>query len=140
MELALFDAVAKPIETHVDCLQVILSDGDVHDTVCGAVFGAHGCRGMWVADFNEDDTHWYFLLYEVEKRANLWFQCRSEDVLEDLCDDTNGIVDVGSVDVAKEEEAAGSATYFRGNEVGSVRVNVEDHVTSAVQFCSVGIG
>ena len=52
----------------------------------------------------------------------------------------NGTVDEGVVDVAKEEVAAGLATCFQGNEVGSVRVNVEDNVTSAVQFCSVGIG
>ena len=46
VKLALFNAVAKPIETHVDCLRAILSDGGVHDTVCGAVVGAHWCRGM----------------------------------------------------------------------------------------------
>ena len=52
----------------------------------------------------------------------------------------NGTVDEGAVDVAKEEEAAGLATLFQGNQVGSVRVNFEDHVTSAVHFFSVGIG
>ena len=52
----------------------------------------------------------------------------------------NGTIDEGAVDVAKEEEATGSDMCFEVNEVGSVRVNVEDHVTSAVQFCSVGIG
>ena len=59
VELALFDTAAKPIETHVNCLRVILSDGGVHDTFFGAVVGAHGCRGLWVAEFNEGDTHWY---------------------------------------------------------------------------------
>ena len=140
VKLALFNAVAKPIETHVNCLRAILSDGGVHYTVCGAVVGSHGCRGVWVAKFNESDTHWYCLICAFEKRANLCFRCRGEDVLEDLCDDMNGTVDEGTVDVAKEEEVAGSATFFRGNKVGSVRVNVEDHVTSAVQFCSIGIG
>ena len=72
-ELSLFDAVAKTIETHVDCLRAILSDGGVHDTVCGAVFGAHGCRGLWLAEFDEGDTHWYCLLCAVEKRSNLYF-------------------------------------------------------------------
>ena len=57
VELALFDVVANPIETHVDCLRAILSDGGVHDTVCGAVVGEHGCRGPWVVEFNEGDTH-----------------------------------------------------------------------------------
>ena len=59
VELALFDAVAKPIETHFDCLRSILSDGGVHDTICGAVVGAHGCRGLWVTEFNKGDTHRY---------------------------------------------------------------------------------
>ena len=101
VELALFDAVEKPIETHVDCLRAILSDGGVHDTVCGDVVGVHGCRGLWVAEFNEGDTHWYCLLCAVEKRANLCSQYRGEDVLEDLYDDTNGTVDEGAVNVAK---------------------------------------
>ena len=35
VELALFYAVAKPIETNVDWIQAIMSDGGVHDTVCG---------------------------------------------------------------------------------------------------------
>ena len=52
VEFALLDMVVKPIETHVDCLREILSDGGVQDTVCGAVVGAHGCRGMWVDEFN----------------------------------------------------------------------------------------
>ena len=52
----------------------------------------------------------------------------------------NGTADEGAVDVAKGEESAGLATCFRGNEVGSVRVSVEDRVTSAVKFCRVGIG
>ena len=59
MELAMFEAVMKPIETHVDCLQAILSGGGVHDTVCGAVVVAHVWRGLCVAKFNEGDTHWY---------------------------------------------------------------------------------
>ena len=84
VELALFNAVAKPIETHVNCLRAILNDGGVHDTVCGAVVGAHGCRGLWVDDLNEGDTHWYCLLCTVEKRAYFCFRCRGEDVLEDL--------------------------------------------------------
>ena len=73
VELALFDAVVKPIEMHVDCLQVILRDCGVRGTVCGAVVSAHRYRGMWVAEFNEGDRHWYCLLFTVEKRANLCF-------------------------------------------------------------------
>ena len=87
----------------------------VHDTILGAVVGAHGCRGMWVAKFYGGDTHWYLLICAVENRANLCFRCRGEDVLEDLCYDMNGTVDKGAVDVAKEEEAAGSTSCFRGN-------------------------
>ena len=119
---------------------MILSDGGVHDTVCGAVVGAHGCMGLWVADSNEGDMRWYCLLCAFEKSANIFFRCRDEDVLEYLCDDMNGIVDEGAVDVTKEEESAGLATCFRDNKLGSVRVNVEDYITSVVQFCSVGIG
>ena len=112
MELALFDAVAKTIETHVDCLRAILSDGGVHDTVCGAVVGAHGCRGLWVTKFNEGDTHRYCLLCALEKRSNFCFLCRGKGVLEDLCYDMNGTVDEGAVDVDKEEEADNLAMCF----------------------------
>ena len=116
VELAMFDAVAKPIEMHVDCLQAILSDACVHDIVCGAVVGSQGCWGLWVAEFNEGDTHWYCLLCAVENRANLYFRCRGEDVLEDLCDDMNGNVDEGAADVANEEESTGKETSYAASK------------------------
>ena len=59
VELALFDAVANPIEMNVDCPQGILSDSGVHDNVCGAVVSANGCRGLWVTELNKGDMHWY---------------------------------------------------------------------------------
>ena len=71
VELDLFDTVAKPVEMHVNCLLAILSDGGVYDTVYGAVVGANGCRGLWVAEFNEGDTHWYCFLCAVEKCSNI---------------------------------------------------------------------
>ena len=70
VELALFNVVVKTIETHVDCLRAILMDGVVHDTVCSAVVGAHGCRGLWVAEFNEGDMHWYCLFEKLKSAPN----------------------------------------------------------------------
>ena len=69
-----------------------------------------------MAYFNEGETHWYFLLCAVEKRANLCFRCRGEDVLEDLCDDMNGNVDEGAADVANEEESTGKETSYAASK------------------------
>jgi len=49
VELALVNAIAEPVEAHVDCLRSVLFDCGIHDSIGGAVIGSNGCRWLCMA-------------------------------------------------------------------------------------------
>ena len=48
MKLALADAIADPIEAHVDCLRSFLFDGVIGDAAGSAIVSLEWCGQLWV--------------------------------------------------------------------------------------------
>ena len=51
MELALADAVADPVKTHVNCLGPFLLDSVIGDASSSAIVSLDGCGWLRVAEF-----------------------------------------------------------------------------------------
>ena len=65
-ELALANAVANPVEAHIDSLGAPLFHRVVGNTSCGVIVCDNGCRGLWVSKFFETDAEGACLLAIVE--------------------------------------------------------------------------
>ena len=51
IEMTLFDAVADPVESHVDGFGSALFDRVVGDPACGGIVGLHWCCRLWPVHF-----------------------------------------------------------------------------------------
>ena len=139
LELALGNAVAEPVEAHVDGFGLVLIDGVVEDTIGGAVFGSDRGRGLFVSQFNEGDLVWDCCTGIEVAYIDFRFSSEGEDILHDDGNSAEGGVEEFTIFVAKEEEASCSASGSVGNKVGGITVNVEDHVAGAIEFSRIGL-
>ena len=74
------------------------------------VFGIHGVEG-----------------------SNFCFGGRPCDSFDDLCSDGNRTIIELFVSVTHEEQSAGVASSFGCNKVGSITIDVEDHVAPTIE-------
>ena len=56
VELSLFDSVSNPIESHVDCLGLVLLDGSICDSISSAVVGSDWSCGLGMSHLVKCDT------------------------------------------------------------------------------------
>ena len=134
MKLALGKAVSEPVETYVDGFGSILFDGVVEDTICRAVVCSDSGRGLFVSQFNKGDAVWDCRTGIQVACTDFSFCSKSEDNLHDGDNGAEGDVDELSIFVATEEEAACLASGSAGNKVGSITMNVKDHVADMIEF------
>ena len=66
VKLSLSDAIADPIEAHVDGLGSFLFDGVIGDAAGSAIVSLEWCGWLWVSQFFECDTHGAGFLAVVE--------------------------------------------------------------------------
>ena len=66
LKLALADAVADPIETHVDGFGAFLLDSVSGNAAGGTIVGGHGCCRLGMPHFLESDAQWAGFLSIVE--------------------------------------------------------------------------
>ena len=59
VKLLLFNAVAVPVETHVDGFGSILSDSGVDNVVGGAIISSDGSWRLWMTKFCKCFSHRY---------------------------------------------------------------------------------
>ena len=126
--------VLEPVEAHIDGFGSVLFNVVVEDTIGSAVVGSERYRGLFVSQFNEGDL-------VRDCRTGIEVACTDfgvssggEDILHDGDNGAEGDVDELSIFVATEEEAACLASGSAGNKVGSITMNVKDHVADMIEF------
>ena len=95
---------------------------------------------MWVADVNDTVVDGNdFSCIHIEA-INSHYSCRRHDIFDDTGNDKEGCIKLGKVGRTKKVVAFSMAASLRGNLVGCIRFNLEDHVTGIKIDFSIGIG
>ena len=135
-ELLLGNTVTNPVKAHVDGFLFDANIGEANG--CGIV-NLDGGGWLGMAHFAEGETKGKGVFGGEEGGADFCFGCGAHHVLEYFAENMDDSVAeghgrVGGVRevVAEEEDASRSATGFGFGEVGSVAVDVEDHVAWVV--------
>jgi hypothetical protein len=139
-ELAEFDPVANPIETHVDGFRASLPDGIVDDALGTCIVRLDSCCRLGMSHLIKSSAEYAGILAIVEQGADLGFCCRGQDVAHDAADDVDGSIEwrrgvgvrCGRWPAAQEKQAASAGTGFLFREIGGIAVYMEDHVTGVV--------
>jgi hypothetical protein len=118
-------------------------DGVVDNADCRSVIDVNGSRQLGMSKFFEAYPHDFGLLCIEKEGTKFGFHCGGSDKLEDRAGDVNSAIDEDRVAVmwnAAEEEIAPSATLcLWGAKIGSIRMDVEDHVGCAESNFGIGM-
>ena len=141
-KLALFDAVADPIKSHVYGFGAYLFAGTIDNSAGGGVVGGNGCSRLWVSHFLECGTEDSSLFGVEKKGADFGLSGGGHYPFDDLGDIDNGAIEHWGFagELAKVEVSTGSTAGFRFGEVGGITVNVQDHVAGSEAEGGVGVG
>ena len=148
-ELVLTDPVTDPVKTHVKSFCSFLLYTVVSKTHCRRVIDLYWGGRLRMAEFIERNTKGKGIAGGEEGGGNFGFGRGTHDVGEDFREGMDGAVGDdgwrwGKVGVERtwaEEVNTGSATagVFFG-EVGSIAVEVENHVAGVIPDFGVGVG
>ena len=140
-KLALVDSIADPIETHVYRFRSDLFDGPIHNATCSSVVSFDWCCWLWVAHLCECLTQDGALFGVEEEGANFSFGGGGHDAAEYFRKAEDGSVKDRWFprQVSKIVMTTGTAAGFRFGEVGSIAVDVEDHVAGIVAELGVWV-
>ena len=128
LELALANAIANPIEAHVDDFGPLLLDGVGGDTAGSVIVGGHGSGRLWMAHFFEGNAEGTCFLAIMEQGAEFGFGSAGQDFTHDVAENMDGAVGlvgaVGLGGLAGQEKVAGSArASFDDGEIRGVAFN-----------------
>ena len=94
-KITLFDAIAHPIKTHIDCFRAALFDSRVDDAGCASVVGLDGGGRLRMAQVFEDRAQ-HGAVFGIEKEcAEFSFSCRGKDRLHDGAVDQDRAIEGG---------------------------------------------
>ncbi len=128
---------------HFHCLQLLAFDGVVDDAGCHSVIDVNGSRQLGMSEFFEAYPHDFGLLCIEKEGTEFGFSCGGSDKLEDCAGDVDSTVDEDRVAVtwnaAKEEIAPSATSRLRGAKIGSIGMDVEDHVGCAESNFGIGM-
>lgn len=140
MELALADAVANPVEAHINGFGAFLFDSVVGNASCSTVVCYNGCGRLRMTEFLQADSKGARIFAIVEKGGKLSFGGAGDDFAEDLAENIDGAIGwrsrrvgrrrlrwVGG-DAAEKIITGGTGTSFGGGEIRGVTLNMECHV------------
>jgi hypothetical protein len=120
---------------HFYCLQSLAFDGVVVDADCGSIIDVNGSRRLGMSKFFEAYLHDFGLLCIEKEGTEFGFPCRGSNKLEDYAGDVDSAVDEDRVAItwnaAKEEVATSATLCLWGATIGSIGMDVEDHVGHA---------
>jgi hypothetical protein len=136
-------AVKLPEVLHFHCWGSLAFDGVVDDADCGSIINVNGSRRLGMSEFFEAYPHDFGLLC-IEKEGTVFgFRCRGSDELEDHVGDVDSTIDEDRVAItwnAAEEKIALSAnSCLRGTKIGSIGMDVEDHVGCTESNFGIGM-
>ena len=140
IELVLFDTVAQPVKSHVDCFGLVLFDSAISDTVSGAVVSSDWSGWLRMAEFAEGDAERDSCPCIHEEGGDFGFGGGGHDASDEFGKNSDGAVDELAVLVTKPEEAPCAAAGSACDQVGSVTVTVENHVAGAIEFGGILVG
>ena len=124
-ELTLTDAVADPMETHVDGFGAVEFDAIIGHADSAGVVAEDVRGGLWVAESDGDCSEPGANASEHVEAGVLTLSDRSDNDVKDAAVNVDGAVDVGRfVGVAKVGDAAGDASGAGTRQVRSVRLHV----------------
>ncbi len=87
---------------------------------------------MGMSKFFEAYPHYFGLLCIEKEGTKFGFRCGGSDELEDFAGDVDSTIDEDRVAVtwnaAKEEIAPSATSCLRGTKIGSIGMDIEDHV------------
>jgi hypothetical protein len=110
-------------------------DGVVENADCRSIINVNGSWWLGMSEFFEACPHDFGLLCIEKEGTEFGFRCRGSNELEDCAGDVDSAVDEDRVAVtwnAAVEEIAPSATScLQGAKIGSIGMDVEDHVGRA---------
>ncbi len=110
-------------------------DGVVDNADCHSVIDVNGSWWLGMSEFFEAYLHDFGLLCIEKEGTKFGFCCGGSDKLEDCAGDVDSAVDEDRVAVmwnAAEKEIAPSVTLcLRGTKIGSIGMDIEDHVGHA---------
>ena len=95
--------------------------------------------GLFVSQFNERDAVWDCRMGIQVACTNFSFCTRGEDILHDSGNGAEGGVEEFTVFVTEEEEASCAASGSAVDKAGGITLNMEDHVTGAIEFDRVRV-
>lgn len=148
-ELALADAIADPVEAHVDGFGAALLDSVVDDAFGTGVVSLDWSGGLGPAHGDECVSKDTGVLGVDEEGAEFGFGGGGEDSTHDTADDMDGSIEwrsggIGQMIVgdfaAEMVEASSARASFGLGVVGGVALDLENHVAGVVAKSGVGIG
>ena len=92
MKVALSDAVADPVKTHVNCLRALLLDDVIGNAEGGAVVRDHGSGRLGMTEFLQADSDRAGFFAVVEKSSEFGFGGAGQDFAHDLAQDIDGSI------------------------------------------------
>jgi hypothetical protein len=151
VEVALFDSVLDPIESHVDGFGSSLFDGAIGNARGAGVVSLQGSGALWVAHVDESSAQSFGVFSIEEEGAELGFSGRRKDDFHDRRENMDGAIEWWRFCVGirlgiwiggfgAEEVVATSARASIGfGEIGSVAVDMEVHSTGSVANGSIRV-
>ena len=86
LEVSLFDAIAYPVETHVDGPGALLVDGIVGDSAGGRVVGLNGRGVLWISHFVERGAKDFAFIRVDAEACDFGSGCSGHVTLPNSCD------------------------------------------------------
>ena len=108
----LLDAVADPVESHIDGFRLVLFHGTADNAPCGTVVSDKWCWWLWKAKVDETIANRDGFTSIHEETSNFCFGCTGHDVFDDFGEDEDRSIEEVTVGIAKEMVAAGTGSCF----------------------------
>ena len=135
-ELALSDAIADPVEAHVDGFGLALFDAIIDDAIGHFIIRLDGRGRLGMSQSLQCVADGAGFPGIVEEAGNFGFGGGREYLAHDAAQDVNGTiglpVGLGICFAAEVEVAPGSGAGFGLGQVGGITVYHEEHVTGMV--------
>ena len=107
-------------------------DGVVDDANCGSIIDVNRSRQLGMSEFFKAYPHDFGLLCIEKEGTEFGFHCEGSNELEDCAADVDSAVDEDRVAVtwnaAKEEVSPSTTLCLWGAKIGSIGMDIEDHV------------
>ncbi len=118
-------------------------DGVVDNANCGSIINVNGSWQLGMSEFFEAYPHDFGLLCIEKEGTKFGFRCGGSNELEDCAGDVDSAIDEDGVAItwnaAKEELSPIATLCLWGAKIGSIRMDVEDHVGCTESNFGIGM-